>query len=316
MATETKLRVIDADADVVETECTWDYLAPAVEKFRPVLYTSPSAPTKEFWVIDERIREIRFPTLSEQQVVAMSATAGRQKETPREARELDDVDLRLHGDGQPRHRRPGPAQLPCGSSRSAPTLTAEAAHCRSWNKWLADIWKQGNGRLRWSCVVPSLLPEEAFQQMRFARENGAVAVCLRPFDGDKYLINPYFYPFFEEAERLDMAIAVRHRRTPVRNDRQLFGSIFTNANSFALFRAPTMMVCHSLLNSELPELFPGLRWGFIESSASWVPWVYHEIANRWRAVGKAMSADPFGDANIYVTCQTDDDLRYVTQLRG
>ena len=151
--------------------------------------------------------------------------------------------------------------------------------------------------------------------MRFARENGAVAVCLRPFDGDKYLINPYFYPFFEEAERLDMAIAV-HIANASPQYRQLFGSIFTNANSFALFRAPTMMVCHSLLNSELPELFPGLRWGFIESSASWVPWVYHEIANRWRAVGKAMSADPFGDANIYVTCQTDDDLPYVRSYAG
>ena len=314
MTTETKLRVIDADAHVCETERTWDYLEPAEQKYRPILYTSPSAPTKEFWVIEERIRGLRFPTLSEQQLLTMSETAGRRMDTPREARELDDVQLRLSEmdhlgiDVQVLHNTLWIEQVSADPD-------AEAALCRSWNKWLADIWKQAEGRLRWSCVVPSLLPDEAIEQMRFAKENGAVALCLRPFDGDKYLINPYFYPFFEEAERLDMAIAV-HIANASPQYRQLFGSIFTNANSFALFRAPTMMVCHSLLNSEIPKLFPSLRWGFIESSASWVPWVYHEIANRWRAGGREMSDDPFGDANIYVTCQTDDDLPYVRSYAG
>jgi hypothetical protein len=28
------------------------------------------------------------------------------------------------------------------------------------------------------------------------------------------------------------------------------------------------------LMSELPQQFPKLRWGFIEASAQWVPWIY------------------------------------------
>ena len=32
--------------------------------------------------------------------------------------------------------------------------TVEVALCRSYNRWLADIWKQGKGRLRWVVMPP------------------------------------------------------------------------------------------------------------------------------------------------------------------
>ena len=41
MATRTPLQVIDADAHVIETERTWDYLEPAEQQFRPLLVASP-----------------------------------------------------------------------------------------------------------------------------------------------------------------------------------------------------------------------------------------------------------------------------------
>ena len=55
----------------------------------------------------------------------------------------------------------------------------EAALCRSWNRWLAEVWKQGQGRLRWSCVVPTMTLDEAVLQMRYAKEHGAVQVSQR-----------------------------------------------------------------------------------------------------------------------------------------
>ena len=54
---------------------------------------------------------------------------------------------------------------------------AEIALCWSWNRWLAEVWKLGENRLRWSCVVPALTPTAALEQMRFAKELGAVGVC-------------------------------------------------------------------------------------------------------------------------------------------
>ena len=35
MAIQTQVQVIDADAHVVETERTWDYLEPSEQKYRP-----------------------------------------------------------------------------------------------------------------------------------------------------------------------------------------------------------------------------------------------------------------------------------------
>jgi len=48
--------VIDADAHVIETERTWDYLEPSEQKFRPLLYSSPQDPARQYWVIEEKIR--------------------------------------------------------------------------------------------------------------------------------------------------------------------------------------------------------------------------------------------------------------------
>ena len=45
MATQTRLPVIDADAHVIETERTWDYLEPSEKRFRPLLYASSQDPT-------------------------------------------------------------------------------------------------------------------------------------------------------------------------------------------------------------------------------------------------------------------------------
>ena len=72
MATHTRLPVIDADAHVIETERTWDYLEPSAQQFRPILYASSQDPTQQYWVIEDKIRGFRFPTLTEQQLRARS----------------------------------------------------------------------------------------------------------------------------------------------------------------------------------------------------------------------------------------------------
>jgi predicted TIM-barrel fold metal-dependent hydrolase len=237
-------------------------------------------------------------------------------ETPQTARELDDVALRLQHmdqlgiDIQVLHNTLWIEQV-------AQRPDVEAALCRSWNLWMAEVWKQGRGRLRWSCVVPTQLLNEALVQMRTAKEGGAVAVCMRPLEGDRCLTDPYFYPIFDEASRLDLAIAVHIANgNPDHCDllRYLPGTFRTNG--FALFRAPTVVACFTLLMSDLPRLFPTLRWGFIEASAQWVPWIYHEAARRYQAEGRKFPEDVFGEYKIYVTCQTDDDLPWILRYAG
>ena len=162
--------IIDADAHVLETEKTWDYLEPSEHKFRPTIVGSPNDPELEYWILNDKIRGFRFATLSEQQLATMSKKMGRKVDTPQSAREMDDVSLRLDHmnklgiDIQVLHNTMWIQEV-------ADMEDAEIALCMSWNRWMADLWKQSNNRLRWACVMPAMNIKESLQQMKFAREN-------------------------------------------------------------------------------------------------------------------------------------------------
>ena len=308
----TNLTIIDADAHVIETEHTWDYLAQTEQSFRPRLFYSPDDATRQYWGIDDKIRGFRFPTLSEQQLQEFSARTGRDLTTPLAARQLDDVEVRLKHmdelgiDIQVLHNTFWIEQI-----TTRPDI--EVALCRSWNHWLADVYKQSRSRLRYSCVVPALDIPAAVEQIRYARNNGAVAVCMRPLEGDRHLTDPSFYPIYQIASDLDLAIAV-HIANGNPESTGLYGT--APAGRFGQFRVPTVTSCFQLIMSEIPNRFPKLRWGFIEASAQWVPWVYREAALRYRATGRLFPKDAFEQYNIYVTCQNNDDVPYVVQCAG
>ena len=157
--------------------------------------------------------------------------------------------------------------------------------------------------------------DESIAQMRTAKENGAVAVCLRPLEGKRSMVDPYFYPIYEEAQRLDMAIAVHIANGNIPN-MDLLTSFPGASATLYMFRVPTVVACYMLMLSEVPRVFPDLRWGFIEASAQWIPWVCHEAARRSGVQGEIVPEDPFGEYKIFVTCQNDDDLPYILKYSG
>src|SRR6266545_8214880 len=70
------LPIIDADAHVIETDRTWDYLDSSDRKFRPRLFSTPEDPTRQYWVIDDKIAGFRFLTLSERELHDFAQRAG------------------------------------------------------------------------------------------------------------------------------------------------------------------------------------------------------------------------------------------------
>jgi predicted TIM-barrel fold metal-dependent hydrolase len=302
--------IVDADAHVVETEQTWSYMDGADKKFRPQLFSSADNPNMQYWFCEGKSVGFRPPTLTEQELIALSKETGRELNTAAGARELRDIELRLaHMD-----RLGIDVQILFNTmwiARVADKPDAEIALCGSWNRWMADMWKAGKNRLRYSCVVPAMTLSEALQQMRAAKENGAVAVSLRPFENDRHLVDPYFYPIYEEATRLDMAIAVHiSNGSPQLMDQ--FKPRYDKMGGFAQFRIPTVITCLSLMMSELPKQFPKLRWAFVEASAQWVPWVVKEATRRTGS--KGFPKLPFKEFNIYVTTETNDDFDYVRHV--
>ncbi len=155
--------------------------------------------------------------------------------------------------------------------------------------------------------------DAAVAQIKFAKENGAAAVCMRPLEGERHLSDPYFYPIYQTAADLDLAIAI-HIANGNPENCDLYRQ--APAGRFAQFRVPTVAACFNLLMSELPQQFPRLRWGFIEASAQWVPWVYREVAIRYRVAGRDLPKNLFEEYNVYVTCQTNDDVPYIVKYAG
>ncbi len=288
---------IDADAHVLEAEHTWDYMDPAERVYRPrvALAPGPGGEDIEWWVIDGHLRP-------------KAANTG--PEFPPASREMKDIDLRLrHMDElgvdiqvlfpsvflNPLTRRP----------------EVELALCKSYNRWLADIWAHGKGRLRWAAVLPLMTMDKALCELEWAREHGACAVFIRGLEGERRLIDPYFYPLYERASDLDVPICIHSA-----NGNFDMYDLYDGEAGFSRFKMPNVGAFHSIVFERLPERFPRLRWGFIEISSQWVPYVIHDLARRYQRRGWSLPKDLLREYRIYVACQTDDDLPYVLQYAG
>ncbi len=73
---------------------------------------------------------------------------------------------------------------------------------------------------------------------------------------------------------------------------------------------------HSLLEKDVPGRFPGLRWGFVEVSAQWVPYVCHDLRYRFRRLGRRLPDKPLAANRMYVACEVTDDIPYILQYAG
>ncbi len=194
------MTIIDSDAHVVETPETWSYMTGEDEVFHPEIFTrseSDNAPRgdnrrKEFWVIDDHL-------------IAKGANQG--NDVPADSRDMVSVKSRLdHMD-----------ELGADIAVLFPTMwlrpmtkefDVEYALVRSYNRWLADIWKQSNNRLRWAVIPPllSLIDKPKVRdELVFAKEHGAVSIFMRGMESDRLLSHRYFFPLYEMAQELDLA---------------------------------------------------------------------------------------------------------------
>jgi uncharacterized protein len=289
---------IDADAHVIECEKTWDYLEDDDRRYRPVPLTVdlPTGKTRNFWFIGGRM-------------IGGRDNIG--KDTSQESREMGNIDSRLkHMD-----------EIGTAVQVLYPTLflrpvtdnpRIELALCRSYNRWMADIWSKAKDRLRWAVQLPLMTMDKALDELRWAHGNGACAVFVRGLETQHTLHDSYFFPLYEEASRLSMPVGIHSG----------IGNFAVNdAMGGEPFRVAKLMVIgafHSLILNGIPERFPRLRIGAIEVAAQWVPYIVHDLNLRFpKLAGKEAKPDVLRSSRqLYVACQTDDDLPYVLKYSG
>jgi predicted TIM-barrel fold metal-dependent hydrolase len=187
----------------------------------------------------------------------------------------------------------------------------EYALCRCYNRWLADIWKQAPDRLRWAVMPHLLTPDRVRAELEFGKENGACAVYLHGIEHDSALYSERFFPLYRMAEELDMPVCFH-----AGNNSFLLEGMYREDSGFAKAKLPLVATFHQLLLKGVPAKFPKLRWGFVEVSAQWVPYVLIDLEDRYRRNGWTWYENPLKDNNMYVACENTDDLTYVLSHAG
>lgn len=294
---------VDADAHVIETEETWAHLAEGDQMHTPLVVTqtwgnqvvAEGRPTSEYWLMDNRIH-------------AKDRNVG--PETPPESREMRDVGARLaHMDELGIDIQ---VLYPTVFLRPAVrTAAAELALTRAYNRWLAEIWRQGSGRLRW-VVMPALLSLETIgDELARAKDNGACGIFMRGLEWDRHIADPYFYPLYEIAGELDLAICVHSGNNSIAQH-----DFCIEDTSYSKFLQPGVGAFQSLLARGVPAKFPDLRWGFVELGAQWLPFIHNDLVWRLGREGKPVP-DNFLTANrVYVASSVTDDVAYILRYAG
>ena len=301
-----RLKTIDADAHVIEQPYTWSFMENEDRAYLPMVVNFGSGNErlgaqgnvqKEFWVVDGRLQ-------------AKEANLGIDN-TSVESREMRDVSARIkHMD-----------ELEIDVQVLYPTLflrpisqnpKAEHAIFHSYNRWLAEIWKQAPDRLRW-VVMPPLYSTEAVlrSELEWAKANGACGIFMRGQECERRLSDPYFDALYTIAEELDLMIGV-HSGNGAFQTHDFFG----DEAGFNKFKLPCVGAVHDLLMTGTPARFPKLRWGFVEISAQWVPYLLNDLKIRFQRRGKRFTNDMLKDNNIYIACQVTDDFEYILKYTG
>jgi predicted TIM-barrel fold metal-dependent hydrolase len=148
------LKVIDADAHVIENESAWDYMLESEQQFRPRIVSANNGdPSVNYWLIDGRL----MPRTNVE------------KNLPEPARDMSDLSIRLtHMD-----------ELEIDIQVIYPTIfifptarrpEVDLAICRSYNRWMAEIVAKAPDRFRWVVVPPLLNMDRVGEELKLGKE--------------------------------------------------------------------------------------------------------------------------------------------------
>ena len=303
--------IIDADTHVLECDDTFAYMQPSEQQFMPIRGEIPGkngTSGRGYWLVNGQW---------------MGRAVKAEGDIWKKMGELVDVDARLRAmDDMGVETQ---VIYPSLFSKSIGSSMAELALARSYNRWLADRCARSGGRLRWIMVPPLHNIDQAIQELRFAKDHGACGVLKKGDEEAGYWpAESYFYPFYEEAERLDLPICF-HVGTGYSGSMPLDRLAHITHHKFHLSNISAFT---SLITFQVPARFPKLRWGFIELTASWVPYALYYMRRILAKSTPGAASQVAGSATyevpndvlarnrIYVAIFVDEDLPTIIEHTG
>ncbi|MBI4529039.1 MAG: amidohydrolase [Deltaproteobacteria bacterium] len=186
------------------------------------------------------------------------------------------------------------------------------AVARAYNSWISEKFVRQSQRLQAVALLPVQEPVEAAAELRRAKKELGLVGGLLPAVTvlHKGYGHPDFDPIFQEAERLDVPLAVHG--APSRGmgfdffDK--FIQVHTLEHPFAILIQFTHMIFEGLF-----ERFPNLRVAFLEAGSGWIPYMMdrmdEEFEKPHRRQAPALTKTPseyIRSGQIWTTCEVEE----------
>ena len=310
--------IIDADTHISEGEAMWAMMDKAMQPRRPLMLSVPEdtwfGNRNAFWLIDGEI----YPKPAGKGSFALVTPSAQKVQDGRKdstvaSREMTDINTRLADMDR----------LNTAAQIVYPTLflvyntkdrELEVALCRAYNRFLARASAESLERIWWVAVLPLQSIKESIDEIRFAKQHGAVGIFFRGIEGEYTLDHPYLFPIYEEAQKQNLSICI-HTGCGVRGILEMFD--ISRNHTFGHTRVMPLLAFRDIIANKIPEQFPSLRFGFIEAAAGWVPFLIHIVRRLQKDKFRFGSiTELFREYRLFVACEADEDIPYLAKYTG
>jgi predicted TIM-barrel fold metal-dependent hydrolase len=186
-----------------------------------------------------------------------------------------------------------------------------AALCRAYNSWIAEQCRQ-SPRLKGVALLPVTAPEACPEELnRAVTRLGLVGAMLAVSGLPRSLADRAYFPLYEEAERLNVPLAVHASGGDEFGSELLpsFIATHTCGHPFPVLRQLTALVFEGI-----PERFPRLTLGFLEIGCGWLPYWMERMDEEYEKRAseapllKAKPSEYLTQGRIYYSCEPDEKL--------
>jgi predicted TIM-barrel fold metal-dependent hydrolase len=193
------------------------------------------------------------------------------------------------------------------------------------NTWLAEYCSADSKRIKGTAALAQQDIDASVRELRRSvNELGFVGASLLPNVRGRHLGDSYYFPLYQEAERLHVPICVhmflgRYGSDAVgteRVDKFFYSHLF--GHPFEQMIALSVIVGEGVL-----DRFPKLRFVFLESGCGWLPYWLDRFDEHQEVLGvqlpelKAKPSELLARGQLYFSCEPDEkELAHVVEVIG
>jgi predicted TIM-barrel fold metal-dependent hydrolase len=159
----------------------------------------------------------------------------------------------------------------------------QIAIARAYNDWMAETYIQHeSGKFNAAALLPLLRPSEAAAELRRVSEELGFCAAVLPSHGlPNHLGSEMFYPVYEAAEELDIAVSFHggvHDGFGY-DDFNVFAAVHALGFPFGL-----LITLAGLVFNGVYERYPGLRTAYLEGGAAWTLMAAERFSESYGAI--------------------------------